>query len=99
MDNITIEAPSVAAFAHALTALDHETRANVTATEHGTPWARVDVSPMTDTTRAVFPTDGDGFRGDDRKRGQAGVMLTPSNAATALPVVVNRARRMFGAHA
>lgn len=93
MNRITVEAPSVAAFAHALAELDHETRAIVTATEHGTPWAAVDVSPMTDTARAVFPTDLDGIRGDTRRRGQSGVMVR-GRAETPLVTVVDRARRM-----
>ena len=91
---ITLEAPSIAAFAHALAELDHETRAVVTATEHGTPWAAVEVSPMTDTYRAVFPTDLAGARGDTRKRGQAGVMATARDGWRTLPLVIGRARRL-----
>jgi hypothetical protein len=90
---LTVEAPSVAAFAHALTELAHETRAVVVATEAGTPWAAVEVSPLTDTKRAVFPTDLDGIRGDTRKRGQAGVIVTPG-VWVGVATVIQRARRM-----
>jgi len=91
---ITLEALSVASLAHQLAELDHETRATVVATENGTPWARLDVSPMTDTHRAVFPLDANGVRGDTSKRGQAGVMATARDGFSALSVVIERARRM-----
>ena len=91
----TVEAPSLAAFVHALAALDHELRAVVVATEGGVPWAQVEVSPMTNTYRAVFPLRRDGFRGDTRKRGQAGVMATARDGFSSLPVVVERARRLW----
>lgn len=96
-ERITVEAPSVAAFAHALAALPHETYAVVTATENGTPWASVQVSPSTDTQRAVFPVDAYGVRGDTRKRGQSGVLVSGTNGYGwhALPSVINRARRMM----
>ena len=94
MNTITIEALSPASFARQLAELDHETRATVVATENGYPWARVEVSPMTDTYRAVFPLDHNGTRGDSRKRGQAGVMTTARDGYATLPLVIERARRM-----
>jgi hypothetical protein len=97
MNTITVEAPCLAAFVTALTGMDHETHAVVTATENGRPWARVELSPMTDTLRAVFPVDAYGLRGDARKRGQSGVVVGTGNATAALSVVVNRARRMAAA--
>jgi hypothetical protein len=93
---ITVEALSPAAFAHSLAALDHETRAVVVATENGQPWARVDIAPMTDTRRAVFPLDSHGVRGDTRKPSCSGVMVTKGNPQ-ALFVVIERARRMHNA--
>lgn len=97
MDIISIEALSVAAFADALAALPHDARAYVTATEHGTPWAIVSVSPMTDTLRAVFPLlpmpNGKGCQGDTRKRGQAGVSYRTGETGH-VRTVVERARRM-----
>lgn len=99
MNKLTIEALSPAAFAAALEAMPHETRANVTATEHGIPWATVTISPMTDTTWAVFPCYLTmTAQGDTRKRGQAGVVLylndIPTTRRHALSVVIERARRM-----
>ena len=97
METITIEAKSVAAFTQALAALPHETRADVTATEAGTPWATVDISPMTDTTRAAFPNYLTGGRGDaERRTGHMGVVLYGGRTdnSHALGVVVNRARKM-----
>jgi len=94
-DMHAIEAPSVAAFAHALAALPHETRATVTALEHGTPWATVSISPMTDTRRAVFPNYLESSAtGDTRKRGQCGASFDAATAQHALRVVIERARRM-----
>lgn len=95
MQNITLEALSVASFATQLAELAHETRAVVTATENGTEWARVEVSPMTDTYRSVFPLDAQGIRGDTRKRGHLGVMATERDGFSSLPVVIERARKMF----
>lgn len=95
MERITTEALSVAAFAGYLASLPHETRANVTATERGVPWATVNVSPMTDTLRAVQPCYLETTAiGDQRKRGQCGVSYRAQDATTHLPIVVERARRM-----
>ena len=94
MNTITVEAPCVAAFVTTLNGMDHETRAVVTATENGHPWAHVHLSPMTDTLRAAFPVDAYGVRGDTRKRGQSGVTVGRDGATRALSVVVERARRM-----
>lgn len=71
---IMIDALSVASFARQINDLDHETRGIYAACENGQVWAVLDVSPMTDTMRAVFPCDANGNRGDTRKRGQSGVM-------------------------
>ena len=90
----TVEAPSVAAVVAALAALPHETRAVVTATENGAPWAHVEVRPLTDTSRSAFPVCAEGVRGDTRKRGQSGVIVGPGSSDRALRVVVERARRM-----
>lgn len=92
---ITVEAASTAAFADVLAALDHETRAVVTATHNGTPWATVEVSPLTDTARSVFPTDRAGVRGDTRRRGQSGAIFRDDRHP--LVVVIDRARRMHDA--
>lgn len=92
-----LEAKSVAAFTNALEALDHETRATITATEAGEPWATVTVSPMTNTRRSVFPNYLDTTtRGDTRKRGQSGVHYVAGSAESrhALVTVIERARRM-----
>lgn len=95
MERITIEAPCSAAFAQALSALDHATHAVVTATENGAPWAVVRVSPLTSSQRSAFPCYPDGVSGDTRKRSQAGVMFGgPAGDARALPLVIERARRM-----
>lgn len=94
MQSLTIEAPSVAAFANALQSLEHETRATVTATERGKPWAVVNIAPATDTRRSVFPLDRHNVRGDTRKRGQSGVMFTARDTS-ALHTVIQRAARMF----
>lgn len=91
---IIVEAPSVAAFSRVLAELDHELRAIVTATENGRPWATVEVSPLTDSTRAFFPTSRDGVRGDTRRRSEAGVIVRADGAA--LPTVIQRARRFEG---
>ena len=99
LERLTIEAPSVAALARALGDLAHETRAIVTATERGNPWAVVDISPMTDSARAIFPCypdpDFGGFRGDTAKRGQSGVIVySGRDNSHALTTVIERARRM-----
>lgn len=97
---ITVEALSVAAFGQALQAMPHETRATVVATEHGTPWATVDISPMTDTVRAVFPNYPGGGRGDtERRTGHMGVMLYRGDNSLVLRTVIDRARRMAKASA
>lgn len=93
MQTLTIEAPSVAAFVHALAALDHDTRAYVVATENGTPWAQVDVSPLTDSHCSAFPNYIGAGRGDTRKRGESGVMWTTRDTSP-LSVVIQRALRM-----
>ena len=95
MEALTIEAKSVAALSRAIQELDHETRARITATENGAPWAYLTVSPMTDTMRSVFPNlNGSGALGDTRKIGQSGVAYRANEAAHALAVVINRAIRM-----
>jgi hypothetical protein len=97
MERLTVEAPSLAAFSAHLAAMPHETRANVTATEHGEPWATVTISPLTDTRRSVFPNYLQSTAvGDSRKRGQCGVSFTdnPAERSHALAVVIERARRM-----
>lgn len=91
---ITLEAPSVASLVRQIVELDHETRAVITATENGRPWAMLDLSPATDTQRSVFPLDAAGVRGDTRRRSHAGVMFSRSNARDALSLVIERARRM-----
>ena len=97
MDSYSVEAPSAASFARQLAELDHETRAFITATENGHPWATVEVSPSTNHQRSAFPTSLSGVRGDTRKRGQSGVMFNASNARDVLPIVIERARRMHRA--
>lgn len=92
---LTVEALSVAAFATALANMPHETRANVTATERGEPWACVSVSPMTDTARAVFPLYADGVRGDTGRRvGHRGATVR-GPLDQGYRVVIERSRRMF----
>lgn len=93
MQNLTLEAASPASLARQLVELDHETRANVTATYNGEPWARLDIKPTTDTARSIFPTGPTGVRGDTRKRGQSGVMIQGTDTAAIL-TVINRARKM-----
>lgn len=94
---IELEAVSVASFARQLAELDHETRAVVTATESGVPWATVEISPLTDARRSAFPTYLSGIRGDTRKRGQSGAHFTKWAAADVLSTVIERARRMHRA--
>lgn len=94
----TVEALSVASFVNHLATLPHETRATITATEHGAPWATVTISPTTDTARSVFPCYlNSSTIGDTRKRGQSGVMVQFGNPTDALRLVVERARRMAAA--
>lgn len=100
METLTIEAKCQAAFAVALIALDHETRAIVTATENGRPWASVRVSPSTDTKRAVFPVNRNGTGGDTERHVSARGALVPShidnvNVRGALAVVIDRARNRY----
>lgn len=94
MQTITIEALSAASLARQIDALDHETRAQIVATENGAPWAYLDVSPMTDTRRSVFPNYEGNFRGDMRKAGQSGVHFVTGAGSHELSVVINRAARM-----
>ena len=89
-----IEALSPASAARQILALDHETRGVVTLTENGTPWAHVEVSPMTNTMRSAFPVDSHGVRGDTRKRGQSGVMFGKRDT-DALILVLRRAQKMI----
>ncbi|MDL5351162.1 hypothetical protein [Microbacterium sp. zg-YB36] len=92
---LTIEAKSVAAFATLLADMPHETRATVTATENGTPWATVSIAPTTDTRRTAFPNIlGTTAVGDSRKRGQSGARFTAGEARDALRVVIYRAAKM-----
>lgn len=94
MESMIVEALSVASFAQMLADLDHETRAIVTATENGEPWAHVSITPMTDTVRSVFPVHASGAIGDTRKVGQCGVMVRGESSRGHLVTVVERARRM-----
>lgn len=94
-DMLSIEAPSVAAAIHAVGSLNHETRAAITFTEHGVPWATVSISPMTDTRRAAFPVYLETtVTGDSRKRGQCGAHFNAAESRHALRVVIERARKM-----
>lgn len=101
MEILTVEALSAASLASQVAALPHGTSAYVTATEHGTPWAVLRVSPLTDTRVSVFPliptSGGKGITGDSRVKGQAGVHYPHGGADTAtfLRVVIERARRMY----
>lgn len=94
MERIDVDALSAASFARIIAALPHETRAVVTAHEHGTPWATVLVTPMTETLRSVFPCYPGGGTSDTSRQGQSGVMLGTGDNAHALQVVIARARRM-----
>ena len=98
MQHFTTPVGCVAAFAHVLARLPHETRAIVSATDvSGQVWATVEVSPMTDTMRAVFPTYSTGLRGDTNRRGQSGIAYrgtSPGDYLQPLNVVIERARRM-----
>lgn len=93
-----VEAPSIAAFAAHLAALPHEYRGIIAACELGDPWAAVEVKPLTDGARTMFPVDRDGQRGDTRRRGQAGALITMSvDADHAARVIANRSRIMWDA--
>jgi len=94
-ESLTLEALSPAALAHALAALPLETRATVTATEGGTPWAVMHIAPLTDSARSAFPLDRNGVGGDTRKRGQSGAIVRHADSSAALSVVIERARRMY----
>lgn len=96
---ITIEAKSIAALTREIAELPHGTYATVVATESGAPWATLDISPMTDTRRAIFPNYPGAFRGDTSKRGQSGVHYdtkhdTQATTRKAIETVVARAARM-----
>lgn len=95
-----IVADCVARLCDALAAMPHESRGVVRAeSSDGRVWATFDVSPMTDTQRAIFPNHPGGFRGDTNRRGQSGVMFRPgANDSRALATVVERARRMGCQH-
>ena len=90
---ITLEALCHASAVSLLDDLERETRWDVTLTENGKPWARVQVAPLTDSKRSAFPLTLDGHTGDTRKRGQAGAVVGP-DSRHALSVVVDRAARM-----
>lgn len=93
---ITIEALSPASLCRQIADMPHETRAVVTATENGKPWAVLDISPLTDTKRSAFPLAAGGWIGDTRKRSESGVMFgAGQDGAHALSLVVNRAAKMF----
>ena len=67
------------------------------------PWAVVEVKPLTDTKRAVFPCYRNGLRGDaERRRGHAGVVIGACEFSTfaipdqeALSLVLGRSDRMI----
>ena len=98
MRRITVEALSIAAFVRALAALDHETCAIVTATEHGDAWATVSIAPLSSKLRSVYPTYLDGTPGAAHVQSHGGVMVRcdadPLSTGVQLAVVVERARRM-----
>ena len=67
------------------------------------PWAVVEVKPLTDTKRAVFPCYRNGLRGDaERRRGHAGVVIGACEFSKfaipdqeALSLVLGRSDRMI----
>ena len=100
MEKLRIVANCDAAAVREIASLAHETRAIVELEESGAGvWACVEISPTTDTRRAVFPVDLHGVRGDARRQGQAGVLLGAGVGADkhALSVVIARASRMYRA--
>jgi hypothetical protein len=94
-----VPALSPASFSAYLAELPAETRGDYVATEHGRPWARVSVGPYGSLSLAVFPVGAAGERGDTRKRGQAGVVLSLTSSSSARRdaalLVIGRARRMY----
>jgi hypothetical protein len=94
---IALEALSPASLLAQIIDMPHDTRAEIIATENGTEWARLRISPMTDSARSVFPLMPCGVTGDTRKAGESGVIVSP-NVSTdmrrALSTVINRAARM-----
>jgi hypothetical protein len=95
MQTITIEATCVAELKRQIIELDREAKAIIRASHDGQEWAVLRVSPLTDTARSAFPLDHLGQSGDDRKRGQAGVIFSGAFGDDNLVTVINRARRMY----
>jgi len=90
---ITLEALCHASAVSLLDDLEREAYWDVTLTENGEPWARVEVRPLTDSKRSAYPLTLDGYRGDMKRRGQCGVMVG-AYSRDALALVVERAHRM-----
>lgn len=81
--------------------MPHETRAVISATENGRVWAILEVSPLTDSARSVFPLIpngwGGGHYGDTNKKSESGVIISnyvKTDKRHALSIVVSRAATM-----